>query len=121
MCRLYWAVAEYRNVCYLIHFDEPVYKTGQQHYLGFSTSLPERIERHRTNKGSAITARANKLGIGWRVVRVWRDADLDAERALKSFVPKNLCPHCNVKVRLQRARAEKIESGQGRPQLLGNT
>ena len=104
---------DYLNVCYLIHFDKPVNAAGVQHYLGFAKSLPERIAKHRTNKGAALTARANKLGIGWRVVRVWRNADADAEVALKSMVPKNLCPHCNVRVRRQRARAEKSRLEQG--------
>jgi predicted GIY-YIG superfamily endonuclease len=105
-------VGDYENVCYLIHFDEPVGRSKAQHYLGFATDLRRRIAQHRAGKGSAITARANALGIGWRVVRVWRDADLDAEQALKAMLPKNLCPYCNVRVRRQKARL--IDKGQGR-------
>lgn len=97
-------MAEYQNVCYLIHFDRPVGGSKAQHYLGFSTDLQRRIAQHRASEGSAITARANALGIGWRVVRVWRDADLDAEQALKAMLPKNLCPYCNKRVQLQKAR-----------------
>jgi len=103
-------VDDYRNVCYLIHFDKPVGNSKAQHYLGFAKSLPERIAKHRASKGSAITARANKLGIGWRVVRVWRNADADAEVALKSMLPKNLCPHCNKRVERQKARLEHQSS-----------
>jgi len=97
-------VPEYRNVCYLIHFDEPV--SGKQHYLGFAVDLSERIARHRASKGARLTARANARGISWRVVRVWRNADADAEIALKAMIPKNLCPHCNKRVARQKYRAE---------------
>lgn len=103
-------MGKYENVCYLIHFDKPVGNSRAQHYLGFAKNLPERIARHRTSKGAALTARANALGIGWQVVRVWRDADGDAEAALKSMIPKNLCPHCNVRLQRQRLRAEKLDS-----------
>lgn len=99
---------DYQNVCYLIHFDEPVGGSKAQHYLGYASDLRRRIAQHRTNKGSAITARANKLGISWRVVRVWRDADLDAEQALKAMLPKNLCPYCNKRVARKKARAESL-------------
>lgn len=95
---------KYENVCYLIHFDEPV--SGVQHYLGFATDLHKRIAQHRASEGARLTARANARGISWRVVRVWRNADADAERALKAMVPKNLCPHCNVRVKRQKARLE---------------
>lgn len=110
-------MSEYRNVCYLIHFDNPVGGSKAQHYLGFATDLPRRIAQHRASKGSAITARANHLGIGWQVVRVWRNADLDAEQALKSMLPKNLCPHCNIRVQRQKQRL--INQGQGRATLPG--
>ncbi len=103
-------MGEYRNVCYLVHFDKPVGNSKAQHYLGFAKSLPERIAKHRASKGAAITARANKLGIGWRVVRVWRNADADAEIALKAMLPKNLCPYCNKRAARQKYRAELSES-----------
>jgi predicted GIY-YIG superfamily endonuclease len=108
-------VAEYRNVCYLIHFDEPV--GGKSHYLGFAPELSARIAKHRASKGAAMTRKANDLGISWQVVRVWRDADRDAEVALKAMIPKNLCPYCNLRVSRQKARslAEQSRQTQGRP------
>ncbi len=105
---------DYRNVCYLIHFDEPV--SGVQHYLGFTTDLRRRISQHRSGEGALLLNRANIKGVGWRVVRVWRDADLDAEAALKAMIPKNLCPHCNKRVARQKARADSLHNRvQGRP------
>ncbi len=105
----------YQNVCYLIHFDEPV--GGKSHYLGFAPDLSARIAKHRASEGAAMTRRANARGISWRVVRVWRDSDRDAEVALKAMIPKNLCPHCNLRVSRQKARslAEQSRQTQGRP------
>jgi predicted GIY-YIG superfamily endonuclease len=106
-------VDDYQNVCYLIHFDEPVGKSHAQHYLGFAKDLRKRIEQHRTDRGAALIRSANARGIGWRVVRVWRNADADAEIALKKMIPKNLCPHCNVSVTRKRQRLEKSPSARG--------
>ncbi len=97
----------YQNVCYLIHFDEPI--SGVQHYLGFAVDLHERIAKHRASEGSRLTVRANARGISWRVVRVWRDADADAEVALKNMIPKNLCPYCNARAQRKRARQVHLE------------
>jgi predicted GIY-YIG superfamily endonuclease len=109
----------YTNVCYLIHFDEPVNRSGVQHYLGYASDLRVRISQHRMGKGAGMTRNANARGIGWRVVRVWRNADLDAEQALKAMVPKNLCPYCNRRAVRQRARLDAGQNSQvqGRPSL----
>ncbi len=86
---------DYKNVCYLIHFDKPVGGSKAQHYLGFSTDLQRRVASHRASTTSGLTGRANRAGIPWRVVRVWRDADLDSEKALKRLGGVNLCPICS--------------------------
>jgi predicted GIY-YIG superfamily endonuclease len=88
-------VDDYQNVCYLIHFDKPVNKAGVQHYLGFAKHLPDRIASHRASTGSEMTRRANKAGISWSVVRVWSNADADAEKSLKKLGGINLCPICS--------------------------
>lgn len=87
-------MAAYENVCYLIHFDEPV-GGKMQHYLGFAKYLPERIAKHRAGEGAELLRVANKLGIPWRVVRVWSNADGQAEVKLKAIGAANLCPHCS--------------------------
>ena len=86
---------DYLNVCYLIHFDKPVNKAGIQHYIGFAKDLNERISKHRASQGSELTRRANQAGISWKVVRVWRSADADAEKSLKKLGGVNLCPYCS--------------------------
>lgn len=99
---------DYQNVCYLIHLDEPV--GNSQHYLGFAKDLRKRIAQHKTDRGAALLRSANARGISWRVVRVWRDADGDAEIALKAMIPKNLCPYCNKAIKRKRERLEKSPS-----------
>jgi predicted GIY-YIG superfamily endonuclease len=88
-------VADYENVCYLIHFERPINKSGTQHYIGFALHLNERIAKHRASKGAQILRRANALGIRWEVVRVWRNGSREAELGLKQFGGKNLCPRCS--------------------------
>lgn len=109
------SVDGYRNVCYLIHFDEPV--GNARHYIGFAADLSERIAKHRAGRGAKLTARANALGVGWRVVRVWRAADRQAEKYLKSLGASDLCPHCSRYMRNLPSGGVSLEKVQGRPSL----
>ncbi len=105
---------EYRNVCYLIHFDSPIGGSKAQHYIGFTTDLQKRVASHRAASGSGLTGRANKIGVSWRVVRVWRDADLESEKALKRLGGANLCPICSKMISRpsvkSRSRGERSEN-----------
>lgn len=107
----YSNAVDYKNVCYLIHFDEPI--GNAQHYLGYASDLSVRISQHRSGHGSKLTGRANFLGIGWRVVRVWRDGTPAIERKLKSMGAADLCPHCSRYIR--NLPSVTVEKGQGRP------
>ncbi len=106
----------YKNVCYLIHFDKPIGGSKAQHYIGFTTDLEKRVASHRATTGSGLTGRANFLGISWKVVRVWRDADTNSEKALKRFGGVNLCPICSkyrrrsslVEVNTERSENEMV-------------
>jgi predicted GIY-YIG superfamily endonuclease len=104
-------VDDYQNVCYLIHLERPINKSGTQHYIGFAVSLDDRIAKHRTSKGARVLKRANALGIKWEVVRVWRDGSREAELGLKHFGGKNLCPKCS---KFRRANTQQIDTVQGR-------
>ena len=106
---------DYQDVCYLIHFEKPLDGSGVQHYLGFAPDLRQRIEKHRKSKGARLTARANHLGIGWRVVRVWRGADWKSEKYLKGLGASNLCPHCSRFMRNLPSAHVSVEEMQGRP------
>lgn len=87
----------YQNVCYLIHFDEPI--GNSQHYLGYASDLRVRIAQHRSGKAAKLTTIAKSRGISWRVVRVWGNADVSAEKYLKGLGASNLCPHCSRYIR----------------------
>ncbi len=86
---------EYKNVCYLIHFDEPI--GNAKHYLGFAPDLQNRMVKHRSNKGAKLTAIANNKGITYRVVRIWKVPEpfYKAEKYLKGLGAADLCPHCS--------------------------
>jgi hypothetical protein len=86
---------------YLIHFAKPFHHA--KHYVGFSTdadSLPRRIERHASGRGSKLMAAVARAGIGFHVVRTWPDATRDDERKLKNAknTPR-FCPVCRGEVR----------------------
>lgn len=81
---------------YLIHFDAPLHHA--RHYLGFAESVeavPARLERHRAGNGAKIMAAVGRAGITWRLIRLWAEADRNAERALKNRNDNaSLCPIC---------------------------
>ena len=79
---------------YLIHFARS--HNGAQHYLGFSTNIPQRVKAHRAGRGAPLLAAVTKRGIGWRVVRTWKRKDGYFEQHLKrSFKLRDLCPMCS--------------------------
>ncbi len=70
--------------------------------------LSYRIAKHRAGEGSALLRSANRAGVSWHVVRVWKDADLEAEKLLKAMGARNLCPVCNAAV------ARRVEASRSR-------
>lgn len=80
---------------YLIHFDRPF--NHARHYLGWTSysGVEGRLERHRTGDGSKLLRAVAAAGIGFEIVREWRDTSRDFERSLKNKKnsPK-LCPLC---------------------------
>ena len=86
-------------VVYLIHFDQkignPASPRGQAgHYLGTTIDLDRRLAQHRDGAGARMLAAANRLGIGYDVVRTW-PGGRDVERRLKRQrnAPR-MCPTC---------------------------
>jgi predicted GIY-YIG superfamily endonuclease len=87
-----------RGVVYLIHFERPF--KHARHYIGFAGGKDhrERIERHRNGRGARLLQVLNEHGIGYRVVRVWRNVTRDFERKLKNSWgghKDSLCPACS--------------------------
>lgn len=87
-------MADYRNVCYLIHFDEPF--GPSQHYIGYALNLRERMAKHRRGEGANLLAELNRAGIGYRVVRVWAARGRETEKQLKGLGSRYLCPVCGT-------------------------
>lgn len=79
---------------YLVHFSRR--HRGAQHYLGFSTNIPQRLEAHRAGRGAPLLAAITKRGIRWHVVRTWRRKDGFFEQGLKRrYALRELCPVCS--------------------------
>lgn len=80
---------------YLLHF-EPAYQHAQ-HYLGWTSDVDVRIERHCNGQGSPLVRAAVRAGC--EVTVVWtRTGTRSDERALKSKGKnsRRLCPTCKA-------------------------
>jgi len=79
---------------YLVHIAKPYH--GAQHYLGFSTNVPERLKTHRAGRGAPLLAAVTQRGIAWKLARQWRRKDGSFEQALKrKYALRDLCPVCS--------------------------
>ena len=77
---------------YLIHLDTPL--KHAKHYLGFSEAVQERLQQHRSGRGSAFMRAIAKERTGWHISRMW-DGDRELERMLKDqHNAARLCPTC---------------------------
>lgn len=78
---------------YLLHF-EPPYKHAK-HYMGWTTDVEVRVERHRNGGGSPLVKAALAAGCVVTVVRTWPNVTRAFERELKNRkgAPR-LCPTC---------------------------
>jgi predicted GIY-YIG superfamily endonuclease len=88
---------------YVIHLDRPM--GGSSHYTGFTQdrdTLENRIRSHRGGTGAKFLADANRLGIGWKVVRLFKVAVFKDEKRVKR-VAKFLCPVCQSSTILGKA------------------
>jgi predicted GIY-YIG superfamily endonuclease len=84
---------------YLLHYAEPL--GFSQHYVGWTSSLDQRIEHHASGEGCYTTARFHTAGIGFVLARTWTGT-LQLERKIKRGGPVNYCPLCKDQRREQR-------------------
>lgn len=77
---------------YLLHFDKPFHHA--RHYLGWTSNLKSRIDRHWEGHGSKLIRAAILAGISFTLVMTW-EGTRQRERELKNRHngPK-LCPIC---------------------------
>lgn len=65
-----------------------------KHYLGATANIPDRLERHRSGRGSAMLRACNQRGIRYSLVRRWPGGFL-TEKRLKRLKSRDLCPRCS--------------------------
>lgn len=86
-----------QGTVYLIHFDRPL--AHARHYMGWTSNLRERLQRHREGSDARLMQVVQAAGISWRVSRTW-PGGRSLERKLKR--QKNgprLCPICRAQAR----------------------
>ncbi len=78
---------------YLLHYQFPL--AHAQHYLGNTSNLKKRIQRHRNGTSKAHLPMAfHKLGITFVVSKIW-DGEFELEKRLKKQKNnRKLCPLC---------------------------
>jgi predicted GIY-YIG superfamily endonuclease len=85
---------------YLIHFHRPISPDHTcQHYIGYADNgVGRRLDEHAAGQGARLTEVAKERGIGFRVVRTWKNVNRNFERQMKRR--KNAgryCPVCQKK------------------------
>jgi len=85
---------------YLIHLDEPL--GHARHYVGWSIDIYERVQAHMVCSGARMLAVAAERGLSFDAARIWPDAGMELERALKRG--GNVMMHCPLCCDVYRAR-----------------
>ena len=82
------------NGVYLIHFEIPF--KHAYHYIGYSSNIERRLEKHKKGEGSRLIKAVTEAGINWQLARVWENETRDFERKLhkQKNSRKRLCPIC---------------------------
>ncbi len=79
---------------YIIHLNEKLGHAG--HYVGYSSNVPRRIEKHIKGNGSAFMTAVAERGISWEVAMVWLGKDWTFEKSIKHRHGsiEQYCPIC---------------------------
>lgn len=78
---------------YLLCFDRPF--KHARHYLGYSSNIAKRMERHAAGESTSFMRAVFEAGITFELVRVWHGKNQFFERRLKNRGgAKRLCPKC---------------------------
>ncbi len=88
------------GVVYLLHFSEPISCNHTcQHYVGWTSSLKNRIAKHRQGQGARLTQVAHDRSITFEVAHTWK-GNRQLERQIKKQKNhKRYCSVCNQKIR----------------------
>jgi predicted GIY-YIG superfamily endonuclease len=98
-----------QGIIYLLHFSSPISPDHTtQHYLGFTTSLEERLEQHRQGKAARLTEVAKERNITFILARTFKGTRT-GERLLKNRKEgPALCPICS-KLKGRPAKYSQVE------------
>lgn len=80
------------TIVYLLHFSRPYRHC--RHYIGSTTDLQMRLDRHESGDGAKLLRAVREAGITWECVRTWeggRDLEKDLKRRKKA---SHFCPIC---------------------------
>lgn len=89
------------RVVYLLHFSE--YYHHARHYIGYTTSLDERLDAHNGGTGAKLIKAIREKGLSFEVVRVWENGSRKLERQLKRQKnSKRFCPICSKHIKLDK-------------------
>jgi predicted GIY-YIG superfamily endonuclease len=80
---------------YLLHFDRPY--GHARHYMGWTSSLDERLEAHAAGRGARLLEVVSAAGIGWTLARTWTGTR-DKERSFKARGHTRKCPICKAEM-----------------------
>ena len=84
----------HQGTVYLLHFDRP-YKHAQ-HYVGWTTNLPSRLEEHRQGRGARLLQVINAAGITWKLARTWTGSRQRERQIKKQAGASRFCPECGI-------------------------
>lgn len=111
------------GMVYLLHFNVPVGNLdtphgAAKHYVGYTESVAERVERHLRGDGSPLVKAAVEAGGAITLARVWAGTRKDERRIKAQHNTPRFCPLCNTKILVQQpwrelrmARYEKNGAG----------
>ncbi len=83
---------------YLLHFDQKF--SHAQHYVGFTTDLDKRLDKHQRGTGSKLCRAIKLAGIGFQLARTWEGVDRAFERKLHNrHGSGRFCPICKAEIK----------------------
>ena len=84
------------NFVYLLHFERRINPSHPcQHYLGYTTNLPTRIQQHQNGSGSRLCQVAKERHITFTVARIWLGPRSLEKQLKRRKNGRSLCPICN--------------------------
>ncbi len=88
-----------KGYVYIIHLARPLAGSVSRHYVGFSKHVEKRLFHHRNSTGSNFLREANRQGIAYCLVVIFKGTKKDERRLKDCKNTARYCPCCNGKPR----------------------